>query len=794
MKGYFEKQHSKGLVGVMERFIEDSKCGSFTLPIGNEPLSRRDAKIVQLLSTALDNLKTSIEYDLMKYKLTSTALGVALWDMDVVDGDPVNPRNSFTWSKEFRQMLGFTDENDFPNILSSWSERLHPEDKERTLNAFAAHMTDRTGKTPYDLTYRCKLKSGEYRIFRAFGTTMRDSNGVPIRVAGALEDITENSHMQEQLENDKKQLENNNLRFNLLLESMNVGLWEMIVDPEDPIGGNNTFVWSDGLRQILGFTDERDFPNVLSSWSDRIHPEDKEKTLNAFATHLTDKTGKTPYDVTQRIMLKNGKYNTFHTFGSTSRDSNGTPLMTFGVLADITEKALMQEQIEKDKEHLEDSDLRLKLLVESVNLGLWDMKVDPLDPTGKNNAFTWTDEFRKLLGFTDEYDFPNILSSWSDRIHPEDKEKTLAEFSAHLADRTGKVPYNPTQRLMMKNGEYRTFRTYGSSLRDKDGTPLRVVGVIEDITETASMTEELKTNDIRFNLLLKSIDVALWDMIVDPADPVSGNNDFYWSDEFRYMLGFTNEQDFPNILSSWADRLHPEDKERTLNAFAEHIMDYSGRTPYNIEYRVRKKNDEYIWLKADGSTLRSSNGMPIRVVGSVEDISSRLRKDELDKFIDEYSSEVNEMTQEVTKVMDIAETLKNAQEQNLHKSIESEKNAAETKSIISAIQGVAFQTNLLALNASVEAARAGDHGKGFAVVADEVRSLASRSAESASQVEEKLNTIWEFSMDITKDIENTVVLVNDQAAATAEIKVVVDRLMASYHGLIGLIQSSHGNK
>ncbi len=53
------------------------------------------------------------------------------------------------------------------------------------------------------------------------------------------------------------------------------------------------------------------------------------------------------------------------------------------------------------------------------------------------------------------------------------------------------------------------------------------------------------------------------------------------------------------------------------------------------------------------------------------------------------------------------------------------------KSIIGAIEDIAFQTNMLALNAAIEAARAGENGKGFAVVADEVRGLASESAESA---------------------------------------------------------------
>jgi len=135
----------------------------------------------------------------------------------------------------------------------------------------------------------------------------------------------------------------NNSRLELAMHVANMAWWEMDVD-----SGNVTF--EKGKAEMLGYP-----PEMFKHYKDfmaLVHPEDYDNTMNAMREHLDGKRDK--YECEYRIKMKSGSYKWFYDIGSiVKRDSVGVPKTITGLVINVTERKLAEEELSVYRNHLE---------------------------------------------------------------------------------------------------------------------------------------------------------------------------------------------------------------------------------------------------------------------------------------------------------------------------------------------------------------------------------------------------------------------------------------------------------
>jgi PAS domain S-box-containing protein len=153
---------------------------------------------------------------------------------------------------------------------------------------------------------------------------------------------------------------------------------------------------------------------------------------------------------------------------------------------------------------------------------------------------------------------------------------------------------------------------------------------LTDITARRQAMEALRRSEERLALALEGAADGVWDY-----DPVTGR--IHRSPFIAAQLGYDAESTLPSP-EDWLQLVHPEDQPAVRAAWEEHL---AGRTKrYTTEYRMRTADGGYLWMLDSGKIVqRDEQGQPLRITGTLKNITDRKKAEEERQALEEQISQ-----------------------------------------------------------------------------------------------------------------------------------------------------------
>ncbi len=282
----------------------------------------------------------------------------------------------------------------------------------------------------------------------------------------------------------------------------------------------------------------------------------------------------------------------------------------FNAMSDKLKKSFVSiENLEKEiterkraVERLADSGERYRTLFEGAAEGILVTDIEGQQFKYANPAIC------RMLGYTTE----ELTRLGVVDIHPKEAlDHVAADFETQAR---GEMILSPDIPCRRKDGSI-IYASIATAPVVIDGRKCNV-GFFTDITERKRAEEALRESEKRFKLAAESSTDLIyeWD-IKERID---------WFGKIDELLGYSPSE-FPRTFEAWANSVHPEDRDRVVAAVKNHL---EKNEPYNIEYRVRKKDGTYNYWWVRGNTVRDEKGNPYRWVGAITDVTGRKRAEE----------------------------------------------------------------------------------------------------------------------------------------------------------------------
>ncbi len=253
---------------------------------------------------------------------------------------------------------------------------------------------------------------------------------------------------------------------------------------------------------------------------------------------------------------------------------------------------------------LRSSEERLRLATKATNDAIWDFDL-------KAGTVSWNDTYFELYGRPET---AQSMQFWIDRIHPEDRARTVDGFKAVIADDASS--WSAEYRFRRADGEWAHVYDRAYIARDASGNASRVIGAMQDLTEQKKSEAALRESEERFRRVFED----------GPLGLALVAKDYRFEKANSALCRMVGYDEVELLQLSFVDITHPDDV-RTDVYLAEQL--FKREIPfYRIQKRYVKKSGEIIWINLTASMITGPNGEPHHGLAMIEDVTEIKRTQE----------------------------------------------------------------------------------------------------------------------------------------------------------------------
>ena len=232
---------------------------------------------------------------------------------------------------------------------------------------------------------------------------------------------------------------------------------------------------------------------------------------------------------------------------------------------------------------------------------------DSIFEIDKKGTYTYCSEtISKLLGYSSDEIIGKVIFNFMTK--PEAK-RVKHIFALHTSNKEPIVDCETV--YIHKDGHEITVTINAIPILDESGDVVNYQGILKDISKEKSKLKETYILEERLRLALRGSNDGVWDWnIID--------NSVYFSPRWKEMIGY-KDNELPNEVPTWTDRIHPDDLEATWASINEHIN--SQTEYYEGIHRLKHKDGHWVWILDKGKALYDTAGKATRMIGTHTDIT-----------------------------------------------------------------------------------------------------------------------------------------------------------------------------